>query len=192
MRPSNLSRNGSRLGRLAPLLVAAGLVASACTSTASAGWTFEPPPPTASPAAASGGASAAPSASAGVPATASPGAPASSSPGAPASATAGAPASGGAGGTGGTVLKIKAQNIAFDVSSLSAPAGQPFQIDFDNEDQGTQHDVAIKDASGALPFRGDLVTGIAQTTYNVPALPAGTYTFMCVVHPAMTGTLDVR
>jgi plastocyanin len=184
MRRSNATRNPSRQGLLAPLLLAVGLIASACTSTASAGWTFEPPPATASPAAVSPGASAAPSASA-VPATASPGAPASATAGASASA----PASG---GTGGTVLKIKAQNIAFDVSTLTAPASQPFQIDFDNEDQGTQHDVAIKDSTGAMPFRGDLVTGIAQTTYNVPALPAGTYTFECVVHPSMTGTLTVK
>jgi plastocyanin len=183
MRRSNATRKPSRHGRLAPLLVAAVLLASACTSTASAGWTFEPAPPTASPAAVSPGASAAPSASV---------APATASPGAPASTTASAPASGATGGAGGTVLKIKALNIAFDVSSLTAPAGQPFQIDFDNEDQGTQHDVAIKDSTGAMPFRGDLVTGIAQATYNVPALPAGTYTFVCVVHPSMTGTLDVK
>jgi len=26
----------------------------------------------------------------------------------------------------------------------------------------------------------------------VPALPAGTYTFACSVHPNMTGTLTVR
>ena len=36
---------------------------------------------------------------------------------------------------------------------------------------------------------GDLVTGVATTTYNVPALKAGTYPFVCTVHANMTGTL---
>jgi plastocyanin len=28
-------------------------------------------------------------------------------------------------------------------------------------------------------------------TYDVPALPAGPYAFVCTVHPQMTGTLNV-
>jgi hypothetical protein len=52
---------------------------------------------------------------------------------------------------------------------------------------------------GALPlpcldpvewtFAGDLVTGPATATYDVPAIPAGTYFFHCDVHPTqMFGT----
>ena len=40
-------------------------------------------------------------------------------------------------------------------------------------------------------FKGDVVTGPAETDYNVPALAAGTYQFMCTIHPSMTGTLTV-
>ncbi|MFM2194015.1 MAG: Cupredoxin-like domain, partial [Chloroflexota bacterium] len=29
-------------------------------------------------------------------------------------------------------------------------------------------------------------------TYNVPALDAGTYAFICTVHPNMAGTLTVK
>jgi plastocyanin/mono/diheme cytochrome c family protein len=91
-------------------------------------------------------------------------------------------------------LSITAKNIAFDPTTLSAPAGQPFTIDFDNQDAGVQHDVAIfegSDATAPVAFRGDLVTGVASVTYNVPALPAGSYFFHCDVHPTMTGTLTV-
>ena len=35
-------------------------------------------------------------------------------------------------------------------------------------------------------------TGVTTTTYTVPALPAGTYPFICTVHPNMTGTLTVK
>ena len=38
-------------------------------------------------------------------------------------------------------------------------------------------------------FKGELVTGPAVVVYDVPALPAGQYSFVCTVHPNMTGTL---
>jgi plastocyanin len=33
---------------------------------------------------------------------------------------------------------------------------------------------------------------VGTQTYDVPALPAGTYSFVCSVHPNMVGTLTVR
>ena len=38
-------------------------------------------------------------------------------------------------------------------------------------------------------FKGEIVTGPKVIVYDVPALPAGSYTFVCSVHPNMTGTL---
>ena len=49
-----------------------------------------------------------------------------------------------------------------------------FTIAFDNQDAGQPHNIEIKDAAGAQVFKGDLITGPAKTTYNVPALAAGT------------------
>ncbi len=161
----------TRPARLLALAFAIGLAAGACASTAAPGWTFAPPPPaTPSPAA-----SAAPSA----------GASAGASPSAAASA--GAP-----GGSGGTAIKETAQNIAFVVADLTAPANQAFQITFDNEDPGVPHNIEIKKADGSVAFKGAIVTGVITTTYDVPALPAGTYPFQCTVHPNMTGTLTVK
>lgn len=95
------------------------------------------------------------------------------------------------GSPAGTVLQESALNIAFEVPALSAPAGAPFQIVFNNKDAGTLHNIVIRDATGTPVFTGDLVTGPATITYNVPPLPAGAYTFNCAVHPVMTGTLTV-
>ena len=82
-----------------------------------------------------------------------------------------------------------AQNTAFVVGRLEAPAGTPFTIAFDNKDAGQPHNIEIKDASGAQVFNGKIITGPAVEVYDVPALPAGDYTFVCSVHPNMTGTL---
>jgi plastocyanin/mono/diheme cytochrome c family protein len=117
----------------------------------------------------------------------------SSSPGASAS-----PAPSGSAGASqapsGTVIKITAQNIAFDVTNIEVPADQPFQIEFVNNDAGIPHNVAIAEGSptGKVVFQGDIVNGITTVTYDVPALPAGTYGFVCQVHPNMTGTLTAK
>jgi len=95
----------------------------------------------------------------------------------------------------GTVLKIAAQNVAFDTDCLAAPAGTPFTIQFNNLDPGIPHNVSIyTDASATTAlFKGDLVTGPDKTTYKVDALDPGTYFFRCDVHPpTMFGTFVVR
>jgi mono/diheme cytochrome c family protein/plastocyanin len=100
------------------------------------------------------------------------------------------------GGTGGqtVVLKISAQNIAYDTDTLEAPANTPFQIEFTNNDAGIPHNVAIHEGTPTGPevWKGDIFTGVETRVYDVPALPAGTYGFVCSVHPNMTGTLTVR
>lgn len=99
----------------------------------------------------------------------------------------------GGGGEAGTSLEIVAVNLAFQPTSITVPAGKPFQIVFTNQDAGVQHNVQIfdnPDLSGTPLFSGDLVTGPGKVTYDVPALDAGTYAFNCVVHPSMTGTME--
>jgi plastocyanin len=91
------------------------------------------------------------------------------------------------------VVELVAQDIAFNPTDLTVPAGVPFEIAFDNRDAGQQHNVAIydnPDFSGTPVFEGELVTGPAQTTYDVDPLEPGPYSFLCVVHPTMTGQMD--
>jgi len=94
----------------------------------------------------------------------------------------------------GPTLQVSALNIAYEQTSLEAPAGTPFSIEFDNKDAGVPHNVSIhKDsASGQEVFKGDIFNGPDKRTYSVPALDAGTYAFVCSVHPNMTGTLTVK
>ncbi|HEY6568876.1 MAG TPA: cytochrome c oxidase subunit II [Candidatus Limnocylindrales bacterium] len=96
------------------------------------------------------------------------------------------------GGAGGETLPLSAQNTTFSTDALAATADAPFTIEFNNEDVGMPHNVEIKDPGGAQVFLGKIITGPAKEPYPVPPLKAGSYTFVCTVHPNMTGTLTVQ
>jgi cytochrome c oxidase subunit II len=102
------------------------------------------------------------------------------------------PAPAPSGEAAGPTIEIGAANVAFNASSLNAPADSPFTIHFKNDDPSVPHNVEIKDASGGVAYKGDLITGPAEISYQIPPLAAGTYTFVCTVHPNMTGTLTVQ
>jgi plastocyanin len=105
-----------------------------------------------------------------------------------------APAPSGSPAAAGPTLTITASGIQYVEQSLTAPAGTAFKIDFENHDPGTPHNVSIhKDSpTGEEVFKGDVFPGVAGKTYDVPALTAGTYAYVCTVHPTMTGTLTVQ
>jgi plastocyanin len=172
-------RNAKSFGPMVAA-VAFALVVAACSSAAgeAPSFTYAPVPSTStmpgmdmSPPASAAATSAAPAGSE------------------PASA---APSPGGSSATTAAVLHISAQNIEFDTDHLEAPAGQAFVLEFDNNDPGIPHNVEITNASGASLFKGQIIMGPAKASYQVPALAAGNYTFVCDVHPTMTGTLAVK
>jgi len=169
------------------LLVAGLTIAAvaACT-TSTAGWTYAPASASPIPSAEASG-SAAPSGSvapsAAASATASPASSASAGPAGSAAPSASAAAAG---------VELSAQNIAFDKTTLSVPAGAAFQLVFHNNDAGIPHNVEIKDGSGADVFKGEIFSGVDSRTYDVSSLPAGTYKFACSVHPNMVGELTAQ
>ena len=162
------------------LAVMSVLLVSAC-SQASAGWTYAPAPSKTPAPAASGS-----------------GAPASGAPGsaAPGSAAPGSAApSGQPGGSGQlVVVDISATGIKYDQTTLTAPANTPFQIQFTNNDAGVPHNVSLHTggAQGAEIFKGVIFNGVATHVYDIQALDAGAYSFVCSVHPTMIGTLNVQ
>ena len=162
-----------RLARTLALLAIATLLVTACAAESTPGWTFSPTPtPTAAPASEA-------------PGTAGP----TTAPGETPAET-----PGGGGGGSGVVIKISAQGIAFDTDTLEVPADTPFQIEFANNDAGIPHNVAIHEGTPTGPeiWKGEIFNGVETRVYDVPALPAGAYGFICTVHPNMAGTLTAK
>jgi plastocyanin len=112
----------------------------------------------------------------------------------PPSGAASAEPSGPTGSANPNVIAISALNIKFEQTTVTAPAGTPFQVQFENKDAGAPHNIALRlgDVNGAELFKGEVFNGIATRVYDVPALDAGAYAFVCTVHPTMVGTLNAE
>ena len=92
------------------------------------------------------------------------------------------------------LVQLKAENITFSREEIDLKADTEVEIQLDNNDRNTQHNLVIlgKDPGGPPVFRGDLVTGVATATYRFRAPAAGEYKFQCDVHPGqMKGTVKV-
>lgn len=91
--------------------------------------------------------------------------------------------------------EIMAQGIEYKEKTLMVEAGKPFSIHFVNADAaGVTHDVDIRDAAGkAILQNQEPIDGGKDVTYQYTPLEAGSYTFVCSVHPIpqMTGKLTV-
>ena len=64
------------------------------------------------------------------------------------------------------------------------------KVVLDNQ-ESAPHNIAISDSTGASVFKGEIVTN-QKVTYQVPALAAGAYPFICEVHPDMKGTITAE
>ena len=89
-------------------------------------------------------------------------------------------------------LTIAADDLEFSTSRLSAPADEPFQVAFDNQ-ESAPHNVAIyrDESASEMMFGSEPFSGPAVVTYDVPALAPGTNVFRCDVHPDIGGERSV-
>lgn len=164
---------------------------SACSSGGAPGWTYAPAP-SATPVA-SGAASGAPSAGA----SATPSSAASGAPSIAPSASSGGSAAPSGGAAGLTVTApVGATTGGFDPTTLETAAGTAFSLTFDNQDNQAPHNLVLQNPDGsAVAVQGDTAffTGPGQRVYQVPALTAGAYKYICQVHPTkMVGTLTTQ
>ena len=87
-----------------------------------------------------------------------------------------------------TTITLVADNIEFNLNTISVPAGAHVTIKFDNKDDSIPHNLAVYTDSTASHtiFKGQIITGPATTTYSfqAPTQP-GKYFFRCDIHPTM-------
>jgi plastocyanin len=90
--------------------------------------------------------------------------------------------------------QIAACDLLFDRPELTIVADTPTTLRFENR-VSIPHNVAIHEGDatrvGEERWRGELISGPTSVTYELPALPAGSYAFVCSIHPTMAGTLEV-
>ncbi|HEY6567130.1 MAG TPA: cupredoxin domain-containing protein [Actinomycetota bacterium] len=74
----------------------------------------------------------------------------------------------------------------FTADALDVGADAPIELEFDNQEEGIQHNVVIfdgEDADAPQLFSGALITGPDKINYAVAPLPEGGYFFHCEIHP---------
>lgn len=87
-------------------------------------------------------------------------------------------------------IVIEAASLAFAPRTIHVDAGISVQLVLRNRDTSVPHNVELRDA-GQVVFKGETITGPADVAYQIGPLAAGSYEFLCTVHPAMTGRIDV-
>jgi plastocyanin len=94
-----------------------------------------------------------------------------------------------------TVVKVVAADVRWVPTTLAAPAGQVWHVTIDNQDGPPEHHNFVVASGKTVPERIYQSTNFNKGTFtfDVPALPAGNYLFICTVHAdVMTGTLELR
>jgi hypothetical protein len=95
----------------------------------------------------------------------------------------------------GTTLELVARGAKWDQTTMTAPAGKVWHVKVESKDTLGHHNFVV--ASGkTFPERiytSKNLLPLTTVTYDIPALPAGSYLFICTVHPeTMTGTLTLE
>jgi plastocyanin len=84
-------------------------------------------------------------------------------------------------------IPLTAQNMSFNQTTITVPAGVAVRINFTNQDAGVSHNVAIYENERAERsiFIGEITIGPSTVSYTFAAPDEpGIYYFRCDVHPA--------
>ena len=85
-------------------------------------------------------------------------------------------------------VTIVAEDLAFEPSSVSASVGE-LDITLDNRDDGLPHNIVV--TGDGVDAGTELEKGPVTQELTVDLPSPGDYTFVCEIHPAMKGTIQV-
>jgi hypothetical protein len=94
-----------------------------------------------------------------------------------------------------TVVKVVAARVRWVPTTLAAPAREVWHVQIDNQDGPPEHHNFVVASGKTFPERIYQSANFNKWTFtfDVSALPAGNYLFICTVHAdVMTGTLELR
>ncbi|MHB8512898.1 MAG: cupredoxin domain-containing protein [Actinomycetota bacterium] len=83
----------------------------------------------------------------------------------------------------------------FSVPSITLRANAPTTVVMINSDAGIPHNFQVSSdaAFSSVVFSSPIFNGVATKSFKIPAVPAGTYYFHCIVHPGtMKGTIQFK
>jgi plastocyanin len=84
-------------------------------------------------------------------------------------------------------LVVNAEDIAFDVDRIEVAVGEAVTVTFNNNDTDIPHNFHVE--AGGVDAKTDIAPGPDTQTLEFTIDEAGNYTFICDVHPQMTGAL---
>jgi plastocyanin len=94
-----------------------------------------------------------------------------------------------------TVVQLVAFKVRWIPTTLTAPAGKIWHVKIENRDGPPEHhNFAVRSGKSFAEQIYQSPNFVMGTfTYDIPALPAGSYLFICTVHTdVMTGTLTIK
>ena len=89
-------------------------------------------------------------------------------------------------------IEITAADLAFDVTTIEAAAGEDFTITLVNDDSAPHNISIYSEEGGDEIVLGDTAEAGQTVTVDVSALEPGTYYFQCDIHPDMNGSVVVE
>lgn len=107
--------------------------------------------------------------------------------------TGGDGATGGEGAVSGGTVEVTADDMAFNVDTITAPAGESFTVTFTNN-EAVPHNFSVYTEEGGEEIAvGNVINEGETDEITIEGLEPGEYFFVCDVHPTeMTGTLVVE
>jgi len=92
----------------------------------------------------------------------------------------------------GKVVKLTAKFIAWSLTQIDAPAGKGWHVQIDNQDTDFHNFTVASGPTAAERIFQSPNFNVGISTFDIPALPAGSYLFICTIHPeTMTGKLTI-